>query len=213
MMENNGRDYSNFSVFHYLAQRYKHNWGRYALMVFAISTSVSILTIALSLLFGLYFPVGEMFPTNLNYYLVRISENEADVLAWWLFISASLIVISSTTVIANTIRASIWQSRKEISILKSIGLTNREVGKIYAYEALWLSFTSWFIGLFSGLIISNQFLNQFYLNGAGAMFFAPSSSGLGIIIITFIVTLLISFIGSRRSVGMASRLDPITMIQ
>ncbi|MCK5024135.1 MAG: FtsX-like permease family protein [Thermoplasmata archaeon] len=213
MGENKQKDYSDLSIYHYIGNRVKHYWARYILMIITISVSVSVLTTILSLLFGLYNSEIEILPYNYEFFRVRLSVNQAEALARWLLTAAGLIVISSTAAIFNTIRSSVWESRKDIGILKSIGLTNREIGKIYTIETLWVSLSSWLVGLFGGLIVSNQFLHQLFLGGDSAMFFAPSSSGFGVIIITFIITSIISIMGSHSSAVMASRQDPIAMIK
>jgi hypothetical protein len=206
------KEYQNFSIFHYIGNRIKHYSVRYLLMAIVIIVSVSVLTITFSLFVGVYNSEIQILPYNLDFYRVRLSANETEALAWWLLVSANLILISSIATIFNTIRSSVWESRKDIGILKSIGLTNREIGKIYTIETLWISISSWLVGIFAGLIISNQFFHHLYLGGNDAMFFAPSSSGPVVILITFIITVLISIIGSYSSVTMASRQDPISVI-
>lgn len=206
-MEN--EDLKEFGAFHYLSSRFRRYWVRYTMMIIGVSTSVAMLVIAFSLFFGLYFDDPDLTPFNAA---VRISNNETNTLMGWLIIAAISIVLSSVCAIFNTVRSSVWESRKDIGILKSIGISNNEISKIFIYESIWISMVSWFIGFFTGLIIVNQFFHHFYMDGKGAMFFAPSQSVPGVAIISLFITAMIALIGTYNQALRASKQDPIVVI-
>lgn len=202
-----------FGVAHYILSRWKYNWPRYTLMATVLTLCVVIFLIVLSLFSGLLIFSGngyEQYPLTTDLITrQQISDTEAYALSGWLIIAASLIFCSSIGTIYNTIRCSVLFSKKDIAILKAIGLSQKEISKIFIFEALWLSLISWAVGLIIGLIISNQFIYHFYVQNQDAMFFAPSKTLPSIVILSFILTFLVAYLGARGPAKNASRLNPI----
>ncbi|UCE75261.1 MAG: FtsX-like permease family protein [Methanomassiliicoccales archaeon] len=202
-----------FGVVDYISGRLKYYWIRYTMMLVVMTISVAIFLIVLSLFTGLQ--LQESGFEDPNFILTpevvtqnkHISEEEANALVGWLIVAALFLFISSVGTIFSTIRCSVLYSGRDIAILKSIGLTKREISRIFIYEAMWLSLASWASGLLIGLIVSNQFFYHYYLEQRGSMFFAPAKTMPWLVVLSFLITVMIAYAGSIGPASRASKLD------
>ena len=217
-METEKDEEQKFGVANYIFSRLKYYWLRYTIMLVLMTISVVIFLIALSLFSGLQIQSSNAQDPNFTpspelitqKYL--LSQKEAAALSGWLIISAFLLFISSIGAIFNTERWSVLYSKKDIAILKSIGISSKEISRIFVYEALWLSLASWATGFLIGLVLSNQLFFQYYWEGKGAMFFAPSRVMPWLVVLSFLFTFLVAYLGARHPASRASKLDPIEVM-
>ena len=215
-MEEDERTPSDFGVIAYLSSRLSHYWLRYVMMAIVMVTCISIFIIVMSLIYGLDTIIsqspGDLTTVStpaLGRFVISISDREALALSGWLIISTVLIFMASMGAVFNTAKSSTRYSNRDIGILKSIGISERQITKIFVLEALWISIFSWFLGMLLAVLVSNQFIYQFYMEGKGTMFFAPAKTLPEMLIFSFALMVIMAVLGSYFPARKASKCDPV----
>lgn len=195
-------DQQDLTLGNFVKRRFRYYWSRYLLMSLVVVVSVAVIIIAFSLFFGIQW--RGLIPIELMNRRYNISDTEAEVLAFWILISSLLLSIGSLGAVYNTSRTSVMYSKKDIAVLKLLGVSTKQIVVIFISEILFVSVLSWFIGLSIGLVIVNQFMHHYYVKGVGAMFFSPSNTAPLIVLVSFIIVLFISVIGSYNTANKTS---------
>lgn len=111
--------------------------------------------------------------------------------------------------IASTLAISAVQKTRQIGILKAMGMSDRQSGRIFLWQALILGVSGAAVGVGAGLGL----IALFTFLGRNSTSLFPITPQLGFVAISFAVGVLVaivsSFIPSRRT----SKLDPIEVIQ
>ena len=124
------------------------------------------------------------------------------------FVAISLVV--SSIMIGIITYISVLERTKEIGILRSIGASRRDVGRVFNAETLIVGFAAGCIGIAITLllvIIANIILQS--LTGIGGLAFLPWGGAGVLVLISMALTLIAGIIPSR----MASRKDPVVALR
>ncbi len=126
-----------------------------------------------------------------------------------MFLLLALVILVSSFNIIATLTLIVNSKRKEISILKSLGMTNSSIRKIFLYKGMIIGFVGILIGSIIGGVITH-FLKQYKMDEN--LYYIPNLPvrvdlfEISVIIfITFVVTLLASIIPANR----AAKITPI----
>ncbi len=112
------------------------------------------------------------------------------------FFSVLICFVISSFAIADIFSRNVYERRKEIGILKSIGWYNKDILKIFFYESLFLGFIGGVLGVFSGILA----------------FLIVSQTSFESLIITFFVgvslSLLVSILSSLYPIRRINKILP-----
>ena len=214
-----------FSEFTYIYRNLSRHPVRYVMTVSALALCVVFFIVIASLAVGLQeelegglepdeptpdvseTPSDEGGPKSAE--LVSLEENVKGTVLTWLYLMAVLLFLTSGTSVAMTMHNNVKRREKEIGILKAVGLRDRDVQRLFMYEALWLCGAAFVIGALIGSTLSANVFDPQYESGAGGLFFSPARTTpvilLAALILTFTTGLAATWDPARR----ASLLDPV----
>lgn len=124
------------------------------------------------------------------------------------FVSVSLIV--SSIMIGVITYISVIERTNEIGILRSIGASKKDVGRVFNAESFIIGLSSGVIGIaisYLLLIPINAILKHF--TGIGGIAMLPVPYALILVVISFVLTLIAGFIPSR----IAAKKDPVVALR
>ena len=211
----------NFNVFTYVYKSFSGKKLRHTLTVVGMTIVITFLILVLSMRKGYVLEVEERSKTldveaeitpEDDYPGKEVMEMDEDVketIIIWLTFTSVFIVIAAAAIISNTMYLSVKERRGEIGILKSVGLTDSEIAKIFMIESLWLCVLSWLIAFFLGTFIASNIFNALYEEGASRIFFSPAKAMPEILIIAFFVTMIVGITSALYPALKAARMDPI----
>ncbi len=124
----------------------------------------------------------------------------------------ALAVLTSVFGIVNTQYISVLERTQQIGLMKALGMSRRDVGRLFKFEAAWIGFLGGAIGaglaVIAGLV-SNPFISKaFDLGDISLLVFNPVS--VGIVIVGLILVSVGAGIMPARK---ASKLDPIEALR
>ena len=217
-----GDENFNFNVFTYVYKSFSGKKLRHTLTVIGMTIVITFLILVLSMGRGFMLNVeGKLDKaiiegeenTTVDYKLEReMTELDEDVqktIIIWLIFTSIFIVLAATAIISNTMYLSIRERRREIGILKSVGLSDNQVAKIFLIESTWLCVLSWLIALFLGTFLASNVFNALYEKGKSPIFFSPAKAMPEILIIAFVVTIIVAILSTLYPALRAARMDPI----
>jgi lipoprotein-releasing system permease protein len=111
--------------------------------------------------------------------------------------------------IASTLAISAVQKTRQIGILKAMGMSDRQSGRIFLWQALFLGVSGAALGVAAGLGLIAVF--SFIGRGSESLF--PITPQVGFVVISFAVGVLVAVVSSLIPSRRTSRLDPIEVIQ
>lgn len=116
----------------------------------------------------------------------------------------------------NTLTISLLERTKEIGLMVTLGGRNRDMRKLFIFEAMLLSFVGAVVGIMSAIVlgqiinlIMNLFARQRGVTEGFQLFATPWWLVLGIIIFMLMVGLAVVFLPARR----AARINPIDALR
>lgn len=124
----------------------------------------------------------------------------------------ALAVLASIFGVINTMYISVLERTQQIGLMKALGMRNRDVGRLFRFEAAWIGFLGGAIGSGSavilGLILNPVIDNLLKLDGKSLLIFEPIS--VAVIIIALILVAVVSGLFPSRK---AAKLDPIEALR
>lgn len=151
-----------FNTATYLFSKFSHRKARYMPAIGAVAFAVTLFIMLSSVAFGIFIHAEALKydEETAGTHIVNPLADSAvvSVFSLWIVLTAVAIFITTGLVIGNTVQTSIAVQRKEIGILGAVGLSKKEVTRIFMYEGLFLGYIGFAIGLFSGLFLANQVL-------------------------------------------------------
>lgn len=139
----------------------------------------------------------------------------------FLFSIGLIVIIIAGLDIVNTMSMSVYERTKSIGLMKAIGATNRDVLRIFLVEGSFIGL----IGTIVGIILSNiniLLIKEFIITSNLLVNFSESELGLlkgsismdiGVVKITFLLTIFISILASLYPSLKAARLNPIDALR
>jgi len=216
----------NFNVFIYVYRGFSAKKFRHGLTVLGLTLAITFLILVLSMARGFMLEVEGGVETTIDEVYENTTSGPGDAgkeateldrdvqktIILWLIVTSVFIMIASTAIISNTMYLSVKERRKEIGILKAVGLTDTQVAKIFVIESIWLCVLAWLIALFSGTIISGNVFNNLYEKGSSPLFFSPARAMPEILLIAFIVTMIVGALSALYPALKAARMNPVSAI-
>ena len=124
------------------------------------------------------------------------------------FVAISLVV--SSIMIGVITYISVLERTREIGVLRSIGASKRDIGRVFNAETLIVGFVSGLIGILGTLLLNilvNIILHN--LTGISATAVLPAGAAVVLVAISMLLTLIAGLIPS----GSAMRKDPVTALR
>lgn len=121
-------------------------------------------------------------------------------------------VIASVFGIINTMYISVLQRTREIGLMKALGMRNRDIGRLFRYEAAWIGFLGGVIGsilaIATGTLLNPWISDALDLDGQSLLIFKPNQV-IVLILLLMLVSTLAGYLPSRK----AAKLDPIEALR
>ena len=124
----------------------------------------------------------------------------------------ALAVLTSVFGIINTQYISVLERTQQIGLMKALGMSQGDVGKLFTFEAAWIGFLGGAIG--AGLaVIAGTIANPFISEALGLgdiylLIFQPTQV-IGVIVTLIVISILAGIFPARK----ASRLDPMEALR
>ena len=111
--------------------------------------------------------------------------------------------------IASTLAISAVQKTRQIGILKAMGMSDRQSGRIFLWQALILGVSGAAVGVAAGLGL----IALFTFLGRNSTSLFPITPQVGFVVISFVVGVLVAVLSSLIPSRRTKKLDPIEVIQ
>lgn len=99
------------------------------------------------------FPVAKFYKVNTWYDLHKNLYNVMLMERWAAYLILSLIIAVATFNILSSLTMSVLEKQKDIAVLRSMGLKNSGIKKIFMYQGILIGFLGTIVGILIGLIV------------------------------------------------------------
>lgn len=216
----------NFNVFTYVYKGFSQKKLRHVLTVIGLTVVIAFLILVLSMAMGFRLEVeGELDntieeggditrpdPSDPGNEATELDRDVQRTIILWLIITSGFVVIAAVAIVSNTMYLSVRERKREIGVLKAVGLTDRQIAKIFIIESVWLSVLAWLIALFVGTFLASNVFNALYEKGTSPLFFSPAKAMPEILFIAFLVTVTVGIVSAVYPALKAARMNPIEAI-
>jgi predicted lysophospholipase L1 biosynthesis ABC-type transport system permease subunit len=205
------------SLYNYIMSNFRRNKLRYGLTIFGLIVCVTFFIIVASLSIGLYEPTEPETPTDdltpeeriKTEELIDLDQNVKRTIVNWLYFTAVLIFATATVAVANTMLISMIERKREIGILKSVGISRREIMQIFFTESFTICMIGFIVGVLLGLYLSNNVFNYLDSSTSNALFFGTLRTPPVVIFAAFIIVFVVGLLAGVLPALQAAKLRPI----
>jgi putative ABC transport system permease protein len=134
-------------------------------------------------------------------------EKQIDQIVMLFYLLLGLAVFISLIGVINTLGLSIYERRRELGMLRAIGMSRRQVRTMIRYEAVITALIGAILGLVLGVIFAALIAQP--LKGEGFTLSYPVGTLIGILVLAALLGVIAAIIPARR----ASRLDVLESLQ
>jgi putative ABC transport system permease protein len=127
----------------------------------------------------------------------------------WLYSVSVILFATAVAGVSNTMVMAMQERRREIGILKAVGITKRQIMKLFLIESLWLSFIAWVIGWVIGAHLANNIFGILHDQDPTGIFFAPMLTTPVIIFTAFLLVVIVGALSAVYPAKRAAELEPI----
>lgn len=178
-----------------------------------------------SLSIGLYEPTEPETPTSevtpedklITEDVIELDSDVKRTIVNWLYMTAVLIFATAVAGVTNTMLMSMTERKREIGILKSVGLRRNEILQIFFTESFTICLISFAIGAILGLHFANNIFN--YINEvvgteySESLFFATMRTPPVVLFAAFIIVFVVGIIAGILPAYRAVKLQPIDALR
>lgn len=124
----------------------------------------------------------------------------------------ALALLVSIFGIINTMYISVLERTQQIGLIKALGASRRDIGRLFRYEAAWVGFLGGMIGILSawgvGTVLNPWISKTIGLGEHSLLIFQPFYAVI-VVIVLMLVAIIAGFLPSRK----AAKLDPIEALR
>lgn len=209
------------NVINYVMANFRRYKLRYGLTISGLIVCTTFFIIIASLSIGLYEPIAPETPTDeitpedtiKPPELLELDENVKRTIVNWLYFTSVLIFATAATGVANTMLISVSERKREIGILRSVGLTRREIMEIFFAESFMISLIGFVIGTVLGVHLANNIFNYVDIGSSKYLFFGTMRTPPVVIFAAFILTFVVGILASVLPARRAAKLRPIDALR
>lgn len=124
----------------------------------------------------------------------------------------ALALIVSVFGIINTMYISVLERTQQIGLMKALGASRRDIGRLFRYEAAWVGFLGGVLGVLgawgAGAVLNPIAAKQMGLGEHGLLVFVPLQAAV-VVASLMLIAIVAGFLPSRK----AAKLDPIEALR
>jgi predicted lysophospholipase L1 biosynthesis ABC-type transport system permease subunit len=209
------------NVYNYVLANIRRHKLRYGLTIFGMIVCIVFFIIIASLSIGLYEPTEPEIPTQsqtpedevITEDVIELDNNVKRTIVNWLYLTSVLIFATAVAGVSNTMLMSMIERKREIGILKSVGLRNREILEIFFAESFTICLIAFAIGSLVGLHFANNIFNYLDSENINNVFFATMRTPPVVIFAAFIIVFVVGILAGLLPAYRAVKLTPVDALK